>query len=88
MTGRETSKSGDSLTPREQEVFGYLLTDKFMKEIAAQMVISLQTLKNYCTWIYMKKGVTGGRMSLMAREIELLRSRVEELDLGGLELEV
>lgn len=46
-----------SLSPRETELYGYLLQDMRMKEISHLMSLNKNTVDTYATNIYRKKGV-------------------------------
>jgi DNA-binding NarL/FixJ family response regulator len=59
-------------TPRELELYKYLLTDLSTKDIAFKMKIIYQTAKLYQIKLYHKLKVNN-RIALMAQEIDFLR---------------
>lgn len=63
----------EQLTDRELAVLRYLPTQLSLREIAAELYVSLNTVKTHCSAIYRKLGV-GARKSAVqaARDLELL----------------
>ena len=53
------------LSPREIEVFAYLLTDKTQEEIAKELFISNSSVHFHCKNIYKKLEVSGRRQILI-----------------------
>ena len=53
------------LSPREIEVFAYLLTDKTQEEIAKELFISSSSVHFHCKNIYKKLEVSGRRQILI-----------------------
>lgn len=53
------------LSPRETEVFAYLLTDKTQDEIAKELFISSSSVHFHCKNIYKKLEVSGRRQILI-----------------------
>ena len=53
------------LSPREVEVFAYLLTDKTQDEIAKELSISSSSVHFHCKNIYKKLEVSGRRQILI-----------------------
>ena len=53
------------LSPREIEVFAYLLTDKTQEEIARELFISSSSVHFHCKNIYKKLEVSGRRQILI-----------------------
>jgi len=53
------------LSPRETEVFAYLLSDKTQNEIAKELFISSSSVHFHCKNIYKKLGVSGRRQILI-----------------------
>ncbi len=56
--GKEKSPYEDLLTSREKEVLQLLSRGKFYKEIAAELFISIETVKSHCHNIYEKLHVS------------------------------
>jgi DNA-binding NarL/FixJ family response regulator len=68
-------KPGQSLLPREREIYELLVGSSLsIKEIAARLDRSEALIKIYSSYIYRKFDVRGGRIELMHREIERLKS--------------
>ncbi|MGN1345117.1 MAG: LuxR C-terminal-related transcriptional regulator [Traorella sp.] len=63
-------------TPREQEVFQYLLKNYTTKEIAYQMKISEKTVRNHISNVILKLNVTSRTQAVL----ELLRCHQIELN--------
>lgn len=63
------------LSPRETELYGWLLQDMRMKEIANQMGCSPKTVDTFAASVYRKKNV-GGRISLI---IQFYEQRIGEI---------
>ena len=55
----------EKLSPREIEVFAYLLTDKTQEEIAKELSISSSSVHFHCKNIYKKLEVSGRRQILI-----------------------
>ena len=55
----------EKLSPREIEVFAYLLTDKTQEEIAKELFISSSSVHFHCKNIYKKLEVSGRRQILI-----------------------
>ena len=53
------------LSPREIEVFAYLLTDKTQEEIAKELFISSSSVHFHCKNIYRKLNLSSRRQLLM-----------------------
>ena len=53
------------LSPREMEVFAYLLSDKTQEEIARELFISSSSVHFHCKNIYKKLEVSGRRQILI-----------------------
>ena len=53
------------LSPREVEVFAYLLSDKTQEEIAKELSISSSSVHFHCKNIYKKLEVSGRRQILV-----------------------
>lgn len=53
------------LSPREIEVFAYLLTDKTQEEIAKELFITSSSVHFHCKNIYKKLEVSGRRQILV-----------------------
>jgi LuxR family maltose regulon positive regulatory protein len=63
----------EHLTEREQTVLRYLPSLMTYEEIAADLVVSLNTVKTHAHGIFRKLGVTGRRQAVRsARELHLL----------------
>ena len=63
----------DDLTDRELAVLRYLPTPLSQREIAAELYVSLNTVKTHARGVYRKLGVTGRQPAVQrARELGLL----------------
>ena len=61
----------EELTDREAEVLRYLATALSQREIAAQLFVSLNTVKSHCSAIYRKLGVADRSAAVQAaRDLE------------------
>ena len=61
------------LTPREQEILQYIVEGRTNKEIAAQLFVTVATVKWYITQIYQKLGVRSRVQAIVrARELDLI----------------
>jgi WD40 repeat protein/serine/threonine protein kinase len=61
------------LTPREQEILQYIIEGRSNKEIAAQLFVTVATIKWYITQIYQKLGVRSRVQAIVrARELNLI----------------
>jgi len=61
------------LTPREQEILQYMVEGRSNKEIAAQLFVTVATVKWYITQIYQKLGVRSRVQAIVrARELDLI----------------
>ncbi|KQQ65338.1 hypothetical protein ASF63_15465 [Microbacterium sp. Leaf320] len=58
---------GEPLSPREQEVYGYLGTTMTAEEIAAALFVSTNTVRSHQRSIYRKLGVTSRRDAVRLR---------------------
>ena len=58
---RAPAPAASALTPREQELLGYLRTTMTAQEIAAELHVSLATVKTHIRSIYQKIGVNSRR---------------------------
>ena len=65
QTIREKYPELARLSPREIEVFAYLLTDKTQEEIAKELFISSSSVHFHCKNIYKKLEVSGRRQILI-----------------------
>lgn len=54
------------LTPREQDVLAYLIVGKTNREIAAELDISVGTVKTHLSSIYWKLGVSNRTEAALA----------------------
>lgn len=63
----------EQLTDREMAVLRYLPTSMSQRDIAAELYVSLNTVKTHCRAVYRKLGVGGRHAAVQAaRELELL----------------
>lgn len=61
------------MTPREQEILQYIVEGRSNKEIAAQLFVTVATIKWYITQIYQKLGVRSRVQAIVrARELDLI----------------
>jgi len=63
--GKEKSREGAPLCPREAEVVRLIAEGRCTKEIAAEMKISVRTVKFYLTEVFAKTGTHGQRGLLL-----------------------
>ena len=65
---------GDQLSPREREILGYLPTALTIRDIAAELFVSTNTLKTHLSHIYRKLDVSSREGAVArARVLGLLR---------------
>ena len=61
----------DPLTAREQMILRYLTSTLSGDEIAAELFVTINTVKTHLRGLYRKLGVTGGRRPAVARARQL-----------------
>lgn len=68
----------ESLTPREQEILRFIVEGRSNKEIAANLFVTVATVKWYITQIYQKLGVRSRVQAIVrAEELNLIAGRVQ-----------
>jgi LuxR family maltose regulon positive regulatory protein len=73
---RASTRLIEPLSAREQQVLGYLPSIMSNRDIAAQLCLSVNTVKTHARSIYRKLGVTGRRDAVdVARELNLFAGR-------------
>jgi LuxR family maltose regulon positive regulatory protein len=84
-TGQAARHRPVSLTDREQSVLAYMATSMTAAEIAAELYLSINTVKTHLGAIYRKLGAGGRREAVRrARELELLLPPGDRLTARGL----
>ncbi|NUR92098.1 MAG: response regulator transcription factor, partial [Nonomuraea sp.] len=73
LAARPAPASDEPLTDRELAVLRYLPTPMSLRAIAAELYVSLNTVKTHCRAVYRKLGVTDRRSAVQtARDRRLL----------------